>query len=241
MPEPETTPAVSLASITTSSTEVVTTTVAKTKKKRPDDSPDVKLSKGLSQTLRHGAEKQGITLASQGFASVSELLAHSKFKPYTFEDIKRVVDSNAKKRFTLAPIETIESPDPNDPSHWQIKANQGHSLKSVEDPGLKPLLKPEDFPEIVLHGTSIAAWQQIKETGISRMKRNHIHMASGRPGDDHVVSGVRNNAKVLIFINCQAALDLGIPFFLSENGVILSPGNKQGIIPPSVFLKVEGV
>jgi 2'-phosphotransferase len=32
---------------------------------------------------------------------------------------------------------------------------------------------------MALHGTYLAAWQTIATDGLSRMKRNHIHLASG--------------------------------------------------------------
>lgn len=53
---------------------------------------------------------------------------------------------------------------------------------------------PDDFrlPDGVeiLHGTSKDAWDKILTSGgLSRMKRNHIHLAKGRPESDSVISG----------------------------------------------------
>jgi 2'-phosphotransferase len=36
--------------------------------------PEVRISKALSYTLRHGAEKEGLKLREDGYASVSELV-----------------------------------------------------------------------------------------------------------------------------------------------------------------------
>jgi RNA:NAD 2'-phosphotransferase (TPT1/KptA family) len=36
--------------------------------------PDVRISKALSYTLRHGAEKEGLKLRSDGYANVKELV-----------------------------------------------------------------------------------------------------------------------------------------------------------------------
>lgn len=104
---------------------------------------------------------------------------------------------------------------------------------------LTPLLTFADFPPVVVHGTRSAVWPAIKSTGLSRMNRVHIHMASGRPGDEGVISGMRASSQVFIYINVQKALASGIQFFKSENGVILSPGNESGVIPVDCFLKVE--
>jgi 2'-phosphotransferase len=86
------------------------------------------------------------------------------------------------------------------------------------------------------------------------MTRNHIHLAQGVPGDG-VISGwsyfgtlipafnpslgMRSSAQVLIYIDVQKALDAGIAFFLSENGVVLTEGDERGILSPQYFLRVE--
>jgi 2'-phosphotransferase len=71
------------------------------------------------------------------------------------------------------------------------------------------------------------------------MGRNHIHMASGKPKEDGVISGMRVSSSVLIYIDFENALSSGIKFYKSSNGVILSPGNDLRVIPPQFFLKVE--
>ncbi|KAG6861258.1 hypothetical protein C0995_002066 [Termitomyces sp. Mi166 len=43
---------------------------------------------------------------------------------------------------------------------------------------------------------------------------------------------------ILIFLDIQKALDAGIEFFLSDNGVVLSQG-RNGIIPSEFFLEVR--
>lgn len=40
-----------------------------------------------------------------------------------------------------------------------------------------------------------------------------------------VISGMRSDAQVLIYINVRKALEMGIPFWKSENGVVLSEGS----------------
>ncbi|KAH3856764.1 hypothetical protein DPMN_099358 [Dreissena polymorpha] len=71
--------------------------------------------------------------------------------------------------------------------------------------------------------------------GLSRMKRNHIHMAMGEPGDNCVTSGMRSSCEVTIRIDLKKAMEDGIKFFVSANNVILSPGNEDGLIPPKYF------
>ncbi|KAJ8919269.1 hypothetical protein NQ315_003853 [Exocentrus adspersus] len=188
---------------------------------------DLHLSKTLSWLLRHGAIKEGIRISNDGFVLVSDVLNHKSLKnKYTFDDIRRVVENNDKQRFRLRENNLV----------WEICANQGHSLKVIEDPNLVPILEANDLE--VIHGTRYTSWNTIKKEGLSRMKRNHIHFARGLPGDESVISGMRSSAEVFIYINLPLALSEGIKFFKSANGVILSPGNDMGIIEPRHFLKV---
>ena len=50
---------------------------------------------------------------------------------------------------------------------------------------------------------------------------------------------MRTSSQVLIFINLQKALDAGIKFFMSDNGVILTEGDNEGFLRPEFFEKVE--
>jgi 2'-phosphotransferase len=50
---------------------------------------------------------------------------------------------------------------------------------------------------------------------------------------------MRESAQVLIYIDMQKALEVGILFFLSENGVVLTEGDVCGFLSPEYFLRVE--
>jgi len=50
---------------------------------------------------------------------------------------------------------------------------------------------------------------------------------------------MRKSAQVLIYIDVQRALDAGISFSLSENGVVLTEGDERGFLSTTCFLKVE--
>ena len=51
--------------------------------------------------------------------------------------------------------------------------------------------------------------------------------------------GMRSWSQILIFINIQKALDAGIKFFLSDNGVVLTEGDDKGFLRPEFFERVE--
>ncbi|EIN09458.1 hypothetical protein PUNSTDRAFT_51732 [Punctularia strigosozonata HHB-11173 SS5] len=199
----------------------------------PSDSEQVRLSKTLSWLLRHAAAAEGIPMRSDGFVRVSDLLKHEKLRNLDFPTLERLVQDNDKQRYTLV-CEPEGAKTGND--IWWIGARQGHSMKQVQT-NLKPITSASEIP-MAVHGTSLVAWDSIQVQGLSRMKRNHIHMAQGVAGAG-VISGMRASSSVLIYVDVQKALDAGIKFYLSENGVVLSEGNEHGFIPPEFFQRVE--
>lgn len=120
-----------------------------------------------------------------------------------------------------------------------IRANQGHSIKAIVV-DMPRILSAEEYPNVI-HGTNPKAWALIAQDpkGLSKMKRNHIHFATGLLGDEGVISGMRYSCTHLIYLDFEKALKDGIEFFRSENGVVLTAGvNNEGYLPKDYFLKV---
>ncbi|KAG2460437.1 TRPT1 phosphotransferase, partial [Polypterus senegalus] len=162
-----------------------------------------------------------------GFVFVDDLLSLPRFRCHSIEDLQRVVETNDKQRYAMCPHP--------DSGRLQIRANQGHSIP-VEDLELTPIhTSSEDVPVTAVHGTYLRNWNAIRSHGLSRMNRTHIHLAPGLPGQGQVVSGMRKDCDLAIFVDLQQALRDGIPFFWSANRVILTPGNSEGLIPPLYF------
>jgi 2'-phosphotransferase len=89
---------------------------------------------------------------------------------------------------------------------------------------------------IVIHGTYRSSLALILKNGLSRMSRNHIHLAIGLPEDGNVISGLRLSAEIAILIDINKARAAGIQFFMSKNKVVLSKGlGDSGIIPAEFF------
>ncbi|KAI0077756.1 hypothetical protein K474DRAFT_1642794 [Panus rudis PR-1116 ss-1] len=202
----------------------------------PKDSEEVRISKTLSYILRHGAQKHGLYVRPDGYVRVTDLLALQQFRLLDFPTLQKIVQSNDKQRYAL--LLDRDEAAPQNGEIWWIRANQGHSIQNVEL-DLTPIKSIDDIPtKIAVHGTTRKAWESIRTQGLSKMNRNHIHLAQGVPGSG-VISGMRQSSHILIYIDVQKALSYGIPFFLSANGVILSPGNRDGLIEPNFFEKVE--
>ena len=95
--------------------------------------------------------------------------------------------------------------------------------------------------------------EPIMQKGLCKMARNHIRkvdsrslnildMAVGMPGKKGVISGMRGSCEVVVEINLVKAIKQGVPFFVSENQVILSPGtNAEGFLPPQYFRQVLNI
>ena len=51
--------------------------ISKNARGRPNDSVDVRISKTLSYILRHGAQKEGLEMRSDGFIKLDDLVCSS--------------------------------------------------------------------------------------------------------------------------------------------------------------------
>lgn len=181
----------------------------------------VKESKRLSYLLRHGAKKENIKISSDGFVEIKDILAINPGLSRTI--IKRIVDNDQKNRFFIK----------ND----KIRANQGHSMDL--DVEMEHITNHKDIP-VVIHGTYMSNWLNIKANGLSKMKRNHIHFAVGLLGENGVISGMRSSCNLFITIDIEKCMKDGIKFYRSANNVILSSG-INGIIQYKYFKSVVSV
>ena len=192
--------------------------------------PVSRLGRHLTRLLRHQGEVEGLTFRSDGYTPLESLfkVEDKEQTPYlacfTTEDVLETVKRCEKQRMSVVEEE----------GQLWIRANQGHSIATVEPDQLLTLITSADEVPICLHGTYFAAWELILKTGLDRMQRNDIQMAVGLPGENGVKSGIRGNIEVLIYIDVARAMESGIPFYRSENNVICSPGP----IPVNCFAHV---
>merc|ERR1740129_956747 len=127
-----------------------------------------------------------------------------------------------------------------------IRAVLGHSIKVVEDSRLLRQLcsTDEDLPANCVHGTYRRHFEKIRNNGLmaggghGQAFRNHVHFVPYEPGDRRVISGMRYDSEVAIWIDLRRALSDGLPFYMSANKVILSPG-IDGRVDRKYFLKAK--
>jgi 2'-phosphotransferase len=188
---------------------------------------------------------------------INDLLAHKSFQGATEADLLRVVKNCAKQRFH---IERLKDAEDGDYEEWYVRANQGHTMTNIEV-DMAEIDQSNNTVSECVHGTYYKAWNLIKVSGLSKMARQHIHLSEDFPGSKEVISGMRRNCEVAVFIDVPKALkgfDLfsffittktctltflsnhidGIKLFRSANNVILSPGDSEGFIKPKYFIRV---
>lgn len=205
-------------------------TLAKSKK------GDTKISKSMTDALRHNAVKLKLSLRPDGYVPVAELLALTDFQKLhaDVDALRRIVAESDKQRFSLATLD----------GQLQVRANQGHSQKLMEaireDQLLEQVLPTQELPELCVHGTQLKFWPSILKKGLLAGDRMHVHFAPRLPpceaGDQSVVSGMRQQCDCIVYLDLPRALKAGLPVYRSSNEVLLSPG-FQGVVPPSLFLK----
>jgi len=167
----------------------------------------VKLSKFLSLVLRHKPQTIGLTLDKNGWADVQELLdkclEYDGLLGLSMDVLEEVVETNDKKRFAFNEDKT------------KIRASQGHSLKNV-DLGLEP----KDPPFRLYHGTSEDRIKSIKEKGLVKGNRQHVHLSLDF--DTAVKVGKRHGKPQVLFISSDRMVQDGYKFYLSDNNVWLT-------------------
>ena len=164
----------------------------------------VKVSKFLSLVLRHEPERIGLILDQAGWAPVSELLVacQSHGFPLTLEELQEVVSSNDKKRFSFSE------------DGLRIRANQGHSVPVNLD------YTPVGPPEILYHGTAERFLPLIKEKGLLKRDRHHVHLSKDVVTATAV--GQRHGKPIVLEVKSGLMHRDGYLFYESANGVWLT-------------------
>lgn len=174
---------------------------------------EVKTSRFMSLVLRHNPQKIGITLDSAGWVNVNEFLAACKAHGHTLtrNELELIVLNNDKQRFAFSE------------DGQRIRANQGHSVQVELE------YQPTAPPPILYHGTASRFLASIRQQGLVKGNRHHVHL-SADPKTAKAV-GVRQGRLVLLVVRSQQMHEDSYQFFLSANGVWLTD-----VVPPK-YLK----
>ena len=160
-----------------------------------------KISKYFSYLLRHKPEEIGLTLDSEGWANIEELISKTSKYNLSNELIDIVVETNDKQRFKLSEDKK------------KIKANQGHSI----DVDLN--LEAIEPPEFLLHGTAERFIKSILSEGLQKQNRHHVHLSESNAVAAAV--GQRYGKLVLLEIDSHKMFEDGFQFYKTANNVWL--------------------
>jgi putative RNA 2'-phosphotransferase len=168
------------------------------------DSQNIKTSKFLSLVLRHKPETIGLALDENGWANTRDLIkkAYEAGIYLTLDRLKELVEQNDKQRFVF-------SPDFN-----RIRANQGHSLP------VNLQLAEQEPPAVLYHGTAEKNISLIKQLGLLKGRRHHVHLSTDTTTARSV--GMRYGKPVVLHVNAGKMHQDGYKFYLSANGVWLT-------------------
>ncbi len=159
----------------------------------------IKISKFLSFILRHGPDKVGLELDSNGFADLNEVLKvlNNRFKNFkiTKYTLEEIIEQSNKRRFQI--------------EDSKIRALYGHSLKDKI-----VMIETTDLPSKLYHGTNLKAYNAIKTEGLIRKNRQYVHLSENM--DSAVMVGKRTSINPIILrINVKSARNEGIIFYKS--------------------------
>ena len=169
-----------------------------------------RISKLMSLVLRHKPEHLDLNLDENGWVKVDLLLAAMQHQGLDVdrELFEEVVRDNDKQRFAFNEDRT------------QIRANKGHSIEvDVE-------LEQKTPPSVQLHGTVEEFLDPIRESGLKKMNRQHVHLSGDLETANKV--GSRRGKPVILQIDAAKMEKNGHVFYLSANGVWLTDH-----VPPS--------
>lgn len=144
-------------------------------------------------------------LDPQGWLNINDLIqqANRSGFPLSLELLHDVVATSDKQRFALSD------------DGLRIRANQGHSVKSVE---LE--LQPTAPPEQLFHGTVASFIASIRQQGLLKRSRNHVHLSAELDTAKKV--GSRRGKPIVLTVASGRMHESGQQFFVSANGVWLT-------------------
>ncbi len=175
----------------------------------------IRISKLLSLALRHEPAALGLRLDEAGWVDVGAVLAGlaTKGEAVTREELEEVVRTSDKQRFAL--------------EGSRMRANQGHSVD------IELGLARREPPEVLYHGTVARFLAAIREEGIIKGQRTHVHLSADVRTAETVAK--RRGTPVVLEVRARAMHETGHAFYLSDNGVWLTehvPPRFLEIPPP---------
>jgi putative RNA 2'-phosphotransferase len=171
--------------------------------RRADAARYTTVSRFLSRVLRHEPQCIGLSLDTQGWAEIDELVerACAHGMPMTRDLVLRVAATSDKHRFACD-------------GAGRIRANHGHTVPI--DLGIEP----SEPPPILFHGTAATSVASIKAAGLIPGVRQYVHLSADALTATSV--GRRHGRPVVLRVAAGRMWSAGFKFVRSASVVWLT-------------------
>ena len=173
------------------------------------------ISHALSRILRHEAPDHDLPMNSAGYVPILDVVTVQSLwnRQVSPAEVQHAAQINKKRRFEIKTVSGVAC----------IRAVQGHdqrlvSFYNLSDSEMLQQLELPHAPRYAIHGTSIKSYDAIKDSGLCRGQRQHIHFIEGAAAEeartqDRETSGLRAGSEVMLWIDVHKCLRCGIPFY----------------------------
>lgn len=156
----------------------------------------IQVSKQLSHMLRHAPDEYGLVLDAEGYVPLPKVLEvlQRRFPSVTVAEISSLASPGLEKqRFEI--------------QGERIRATYGHNQRvvRVEYPEAEP-------PEVLYHGTTRAALEQILAEGLTPRARQYVHLGE-TPERATTVGSRRDASPVVLKVAARRAYEAGVRFY----------------------------
>ncbi len=181
----------------------------------------------------------------------SELRNHDACGYVAFSDLVKFYTAHKNKKnikdISFSMMQEIASYDLKFDKHrldlkfennrWMVRANQGHSTgDNIESKEIfEEILEPLDH---CIHGTEKKFLDSIRQHGLLKMGRTHVHCISADPSaleTSNIISGFKKQSDTLVIVDMAASMKDGLKWYKSANDVILTEGPVK---PIHLFIEI---
>ena len=98
-------------------------------------------------------------------------------------------------------------------------------MSAVKDEEVLMPLAPPEVPKYLVHGAAYDFYESIFRSGLlpggakGKNFRKHVHLTDRTPNQGEVISGMRTDSEVALWIHARSAAENGLQFWKSRNGV----------------------
>ncbi|PPQ73773.1 hypothetical protein CVT24_007343 [Panaeolus cyanescens] len=183
--------------------------------------------------LRHTALGLGYRMMPDGFVPLTDMLRYEALAHVTPQEFMARIRRDPRDRFEMAML-----PDYVDgvaQERWWVRARWGHSMLGVGHQS-KRILNSSKLTFVAYIG-QISEWERIQKHGLNVKDYEDSLIPLSQQKDKDFFEGwiPQRTSLLCIRIDADEAIRKGVMFFHDNDTRLVSVGNRDGIIPPSLF------